>query len=72
MLATTFVEYAVWAVAAAICLLGALGVFYASANYLGLVDRVAVMHHGSLLALDSPEAVMADPTVQSAYLGEPV
>ncbi|MCB5281541.1 Lipopolysaccharide export system ATP-binding protein LptB [Arthrobacter sp. ES1] len=39
---------------------------------LGLVDRVAVMHHGSLLALDSPEAVMSDATVQSAYLGEPV
>lgn len=39
---------------------------------LGLVDRVAVMHHGSLLACDSPEAVMADPVVQSAYLGEPV
>ena len=39
---------------------------------LGLVDRVAVMHHGSLLACDTPEAVMADPTVQSAYLGEPV
>ncbi len=37
---------------------------------LGLVDRVAVMHHGSVLALDTPEAVMADPTVQSAYLGE--
>ncbi|GAP55634.1 high-affinity branched-chain amino acid transport ATP-binding protein LivG [Arthrobacter sp. Hiyo6] len=39
---------------------------------MGLVDRVAVMHHGTLLALDSPAAVMADPTVQSAYLGEPV
>ncbi|EMY34755.1 ABC transporter [Arthrobacter crystallopoietes BAB-32] len=39
---------------------------------LGLVDRVAVMHHGSLLAIDTPDAVMADPTVQSAYLGEPV
>lgn len=37
---------------------------------LGLVDRVAVMHHGQLLAWDTPEAVMADPTVQSAYLGE--
>lgn len=37
---------------------------------LGLVDRVAVMHHGSVLALDTPEAVMADPVVQSAYLGE--
>ncbi|BDZ65935.1 ABC transporter ATP-binding protein [Agromyces mangrovi Wang et al. 2018] len=39
---------------------------------LGLVDRVAVMHHGELLACDTPEAVMADPTVQSAYLGETV
>ncbi|MFB0833295.1 ABC transporter ATP-binding protein [Arthrobacter halodurans] len=39
---------------------------------LGLVDRVAVMHHGRLLAIDTPEAVMADPTVQSAYLGEAV
>ena len=36
---------------------------------LGLVDRVAVMHHGELLACDTPDAVMADPTVQSAYLG---
>lgn len=39
---------------------------------LGLVQRVAVLHFGHLLALDSPDAVMADPTVQSAYLGEPV
>lgn len=39
---------------------------------LGLVDRVAVMHHGKLLACDTPEAVMADPVVQNAYLGEPV
>ncbi|WP_418910630.1 hypothetical protein [Arthrobacter koreensis] len=30
------------------------------------------MHHGSLLAVDTPEAVMANPLVQSAYLGEPV
>jgi branched-chain amino acid transport system ATP-binding protein len=37
---------------------------------LGLVDRVAVMHHGALLACDTPAAVMADPTVQSAYLGD--
>lgn len=36
---------------------------------LGLVDNVAVMHHGKLLARDTPEAVMANPTVQSAYLG---
>ncbi|MCK0111821.1 ABC transporter ATP-binding protein [Ornithinimicrobium sp. F0845] len=39
---------------------------------LGLVERVAVLHFGHLLALDTPEAVMADPTVQSAYLGESV
>lgn len=37
---------------------------------LGLVDSVAVMHHGSLLARDTPEVVMADATVQAAYLGE--
>jgi branched-chain amino acid transport system ATP-binding protein len=37
---------------------------------LGLVDRVAVMHNGRLLACDTPEVVMADPVVQSAYLGE--
>lgn len=39
---------------------------------LGLVDRVAVMHHGELLACDTPEAVMNNPAVQSAYLGDPV
>ncbi|MBC9713752.1 ABC transporter ATP-binding protein [Streptomyces sp. TRM66268-LWL] len=37
---------------------------------LGLADRVAVMHHGQLLALDTPEKVTADPLVQDAYLGE--
>lgn len=37
---------------------------------LGLADRVAVMHHGSLLTIDVPEKVMADPVVQDAYLGE--
>jgi len=39
---------------------------------LGLADRVAVMHHGALLAIDTPERIMADPTVQDAYLGEPL
>ena len=34
-----------------------------------LVERVAVLHQGTILALDSPEAIMANPTVQSAYLG---
>ena len=37
---------------------------------LDLADRVAVMHHGTLLACDSPDAVMADATVQEAYVGE--
>jgi len=37
---------------------------------LHLADRVAVMHHGALLVCDTPAAVMADRTVQEAYLGE--
>jgi branched-chain amino acid transport system ATP-binding protein len=36
----------------------------------GLAQRIAVMHHGALLACDTPGAVMANETVQSAYLGE--
>jgi branched-chain amino acid transport system ATP-binding protein len=36
----------------------------------GLAERIAVMHHGALLACDTPEAIMANPTVQGAYLGE--
>ncbi len=36
---------------------------------LGLVDRVAVMYFGTIIAFDTPEAVMDNPTVQSAYLG---
>jgi branched-chain amino acid transport system ATP-binding protein len=39
---------------------------------LGLAQRIAVMHHGSLLAFDEPTAVMANETVQTAYLGEPL
>ena len=39
---------------------------------LGLADRIAVMHHGSMLACDAPDAIMSDPTVQTAYLGEPL
>ena len=38
----------------------------------GLAQRIAVMHHGSLLAFDVPEVVMRDETVQTAYLGEPL
>ena len=37
---------------------------------IALADRMAVMHHGTLLACDTPGNVMADPVVQSAYLGE--
>jgi branched-chain amino acid transport system ATP-binding protein len=39
---------------------------------IGLAERIAVMHHGSLLAFDTPDRVMADETVQTAYLGEPL
>jgi branched-chain amino acid transport system ATP-binding protein len=38
----------------------------------GLADRMAVMHHGSLLAIDTPERVIANETVQAAYLGDPL
>ncbi len=37
---------------------------------LDVADRIAVMHHGALLVCDTPAAVMADRTVQDAYLGE--
>jgi branched-chain amino acid transport system ATP-binding protein len=36
----------------------------------GLAERIAVMHHGALLACDTPQAIMADKTVQAAYLGQ--
>ena len=36
---------------------------------LGLVEKVAVMHFGTIIAFDTPAVVMADPLVQSAYLG---
>ena len=39
---------------------------------LGLAERIAVMHHGALLAFDTPDGVMANETVQTAYLGEPL
>jgi branched-chain amino acid transport system ATP-binding protein len=37
---------------------------------LGLADRVAVLHHGQLLAVGAPDEVTADERVQQAYLGE--
>jgi branched-chain amino acid transport system ATP-binding protein len=36
----------------------------------GLAQRIAVLHHGSLLAVDTPDAIMNNETVQQAYLGE--
>jgi branched-chain amino acid transport system ATP-binding protein len=36
----------------------------------GLAQRIAVLHHGSLLAVDAPGAIMRNETVQQAYLGE--
>jgi branched-chain amino acid transport system ATP-binding protein len=36
----------------------------------GLAQRIAVMHHGRLLAVDEPQAIMRNETVQRAYLGE--
>ncbi|QIG40374.1 ABC transporter ATP-binding protein [Microbacterium sp. 4R-513] len=36
---------------------------------MGLVDKVAVMYFGTIIAFDTPQNVMANPTVQSAYLG---
>jgi branched-chain amino acid transport system ATP-binding protein len=38
----------------------------------GLAERIAVMHHGSLLAVGTPEEVMRNETVQRAYVGEPL
>ncbi len=38
----------------------------------GLADRVAVMHHGRVLACDTPGAVMRNAAVQEAYVGEPL
>jgi branched-chain amino acid transport system ATP-binding protein len=39
---------------------------------LGLAQRVAVLHHGALLACGPPEQVAEDPVVREAYLGEPL
>jgi branched-chain amino acid transport system ATP-binding protein len=36
---------------------------------LRLSDRIAVLHQGKLLAMDTPEKIQRNETVQSAYLG---
>ena len=37
---------------------------------LGLADRIAVLNYGELLVCDTPENVINNPVVQSAYIGE--
>jgi branched-chain amino acid transport system ATP-binding protein len=37
---------------------------------LNLSDRVAVLHQGKLLAMDSPEKIQGNAAVQAAYLGQ--
>ncbi len=39
---------------------------------MGLVDRVAVLHHGRLLTCGTPAEVASDTTVQAVYLGDPL
>lgn len=39
---------------------------------LGFVDHVAVMYFGNIIAFDTPQNIMENPTVQSAYLGRAV
>ncbi|MDL9980142.1 ABC transporter ATP-binding protein [Microbacterium sp. ASV49] len=36
---------------------------------LGIVENVAVMYSGSIIAFDEPRRIMENPLVQSAYLG---
>ena len=38
----------------------------------GLAERIAVMHHGALLAVGTPAEITANHDVQAAYLGEPL
>jgi branched-chain amino acid transport system ATP-binding protein len=37
---------------------------------LGLADRIAVLNYGELLVCDTPQNVINNPVVQSAYIGE--
>ena len=35
-----------------------------------LADTISVLHHGTILASDTPEAIRNDQRVKDAYLGE--
>ena len=37
---------------------------------LGLADRIAVLNYGELMVCDTPDNVINNPVVQSAYIGE--
>jgi branched-chain amino acid transport system ATP-binding protein len=37
---------------------------------MGISQRIVVMHHGKLIALDAPQEVANDDRVIEAYLGE--
>lgn len=39
---------------------------------LDLADRIAVMHHGAVLAIGPPDEIIANETVQTAYVGDPL
>jgi len=39
---------------------------------MALSDRIAVLHHGELIATGAPAEVARDRAVIDAYLGEPV
>ena len=38
----------------------------------GVAERIAVMHQGELLAVDTTENILRNEAVQAAYLGEPL
>src|SRR5690606_15409977 len=37
---------------------------------MSLSDRIAVLHHGELIAIDKPQAIASDSAVIEAYLGK--
>jgi branched-chain amino acid transport system ATP-binding protein len=37
-----------------------------------LAQRIGVMHHGAMIAVGEPDEIIANETVQTAYLGEPL